>query len=933
MAPAQAGDAPQSAPSFKANIAEGNPNWTPVKGAWALQDRLLTVTATAPGESDSSKEGPGAVLLANNADWSDGIATLEKAGAVGDSYNLLLRAKDDNTAIQFGRSGPNLTLSVAHKGKVKTIATAGLRVRLPERLSVRLVGTSLRAYCNNTLVFVHVFATNAIPKRGKVGIQANQSGTRFTALEVAPAATRVPPTDGLLQHVNILQGTDSIFEFSHGNTLPLVGPPWGMTDWSPQTSGDNNTRWFYQYAVRKIVGFRATHQPSPWAGDYGNFMIMPETGPLVVGSEQRAADYDLAASVYRPDYLRITLPRYGVTAEITASERCGVFRITFDGAPAGRLLIDPAGESHLEIVGRRFQGFTKSHFANRAPDNYAMYFVGELDRDISRYGTFSGGAEPESERPTSGPRVGGYVEFDTAANPVVEVRMATSHISLKQALRNMQTETQGGFEAVRARTAAQWETNLQRIEMEGTDEQRRTFYTCLYRALKFPHRFYEVDAHGHNIHYSPYDGKLYEGVCYVDSGFWDTFRTQFPLYSIVYPERLGEIVAGWLNGFRESGWLPQWPSPGGFTGMVGTHADAMVADAMVKGIRGFDLQTAYAAIRKDAFGVGTSEQDGGRRGMQEYLALGYIPPKAANDWISAGLDFAYDDWCVAQAAKLLGETNDYQVLMGRAQNYRKNWDPQVGFMRAKNADGTWAESQFDEFAWGNGYVEGGPWQDSWAVQHDAAGLAELLGGQAALAAKMDKLFSLPPTFHFGGVRHVIHEMSEVVPLKMGQCALNNQPSFHIPYLYIPAGQPWKTEYWTRKACAELINSGPQGYPGDEDNGSMSSWYLLNAMGFYPLTPGHPSYVFTSPAITKAVIHLAEGKTFTIAAPGNGPQRIYVQRRKLNGKEVTNTWIAHQDIIAGGRLEVELGDKPNERVVKDDELPYSASNESPPRISK
>jgi predicted alpha-1,2-mannosidase len=740
----------------------------------------------------------------------------------------------------------------------------------------------------------------------------------------ADAPQLAPPLKSLLQYVNILQGTDSTQEFSHGSALPLVGTPWGMTDWSPQTNGDNSTLWFYQYSVRKILGFRATHQPSPWMGDHGNFMIMPETGPLVIGAKDRASDYDLKASVFRPDYLRIALPRYGVTTELTASERCGVFRMAFEGAREGRLLIEPAGESSVEIVGRRFQGFTRAHF-KEAPKNYATYFVGELDRDIRGYGTFSDGVGKALERSAQGTRIGGYVEFDTTDNPVVEVRIGTSHISLEQALRNLQTETQGGFEAVRARTAANWETHLKRIEMEGTDEQRRTFYTCLYRALKFPHRFHEVDAQGRNIHFSPWDGTLHEGVCYVDSGLWDTFRTQFPLYSIVYPEQLGEMVEGWLNAYREGGWLPQWPSPGGFGGMVGTHADAMIADAIVKGIPGFDVQTAYEALRKDAFVVG-SKGGGGRLGMKEYLELGYLPADTDRYWVSASLDFAYDDWCVAQAAKRLGKNDDYESLMQRSQNYRKSWDPRVGFMRAKKADGTWAEPKFDEFAWGNGYAEGGPWQCSWAVQHDAAGLAELLGGKAALAAKLDKMFASPPTSHPGGYRSRIHEMDEMVALKSGQWAQSNQPSYHHPYLYAAAGQPWKTEFWTRKGCAEFYHSGPQGYIGDEDTGSSASWYLLSSMGFYPLTPGHPSYVFTSPAITKAVIHLAGGKDFTISAPGNGAQNIYVQERKLNGKEITSTWISHQDIAAGGTLEMKLGDKPNKRVVKDDELPYSASRE-------
>ena len=355
--------------------------------------------------------------------------------------------------------------------------------------------------------------------------------------------------------------------------------------------------------------------------------------------------------------------------------------------------------------------------------------------------------------------------------------------------------------------------------------------------------------------------------------------------------------------------------------MVGTHADALIADALVKGIPGFDLPTAYEAIRHDAFAV-----RGGRQGQREYLALGYLPPKATGDCISAGLDYAYDDWCVAQAAKLLGKRADYRALMERSQNYRKQWDPHLGFMRAKNADGTWADPNFDEFAWGRGYCEGGPWQCSWAVQHDPLGLANLLGGKIAMVAKLDRLFAQPPTYHPGGYGGVIHEMREMAAVPFGQCALSNQPSFYIPFLYAAVGQPWKTEYWTRKACAELFNAGPQGYPGDEDNGSASSWYLLSAMGFYPLAPGHPSYVLTSPALAQTIIHFAPGRDFVVAAPGNGPRKIYVQRRRLNGQPVDRTWIAHREIAAGGVLEVDLDDRPNVRNISDAELPYSASRE-------
>jgi predicted alpha-1,2-mannosidase len=914
----------KQAVAFKASFAEGPVNWMEARGAWERRDGRLVVKTAVQGGGDERGRSSGAILFAGDGALRDAVVTLSKTTRDGDVFNLLGRAQDEDNCVQFGRRGRWIELSTVRGGHARVIGKVALPQDALERLTLRMVGNCVRAYHNDVLLFARAFERGDIPESGKFGIQANHVGAGFGALamEVVDGGV-VPAVDGLLRLVNTLQGTDSEEKFSHGNTLPLVGTPWSMTDWCPQTYGDNNTRWFYRPGVQKILGFRATHQPSPFMADYGNVLFMPQTGPLVVGPADRGSDYDLGTSIQRPDYLRVVLPRYGVTAELTASERCGVMRITYEGATEGRLLIDPAGESSVEFVGRRFQGFTRFR-SNPAPENYATYFVGELDRDVLRSGSFAGGTGKESDRPTSGMRVAGYLEFDTGVSPVVEVRIATSHISIEQAVLNLESETRGGFEAVRARTAQMWEEHLGRIVVEAGPEQMRTFYSCLYRALKFPHRFHELDSAGKMMHFSPFDGRVHDGPAYVDSGLWDTFRTQFPFLSVVYPERLGEIVEGWCNAYREGGWLPQWPSPGGTGGMVGTHSDAVIADAIVKGIPGFDVATAYAAIRHDAFDIGAGPSGGGRNSMQEYLALGYVPARSSRDWVSATLDFAYDDWCVAQAAKALGKDNDHAVLMRRAQNYRNLWDPEAGFMRSRNGDGTW-DGAFDEFAWGRGFCECSPWQGSWAVQHDAEGLSQLLGGRAALASKLDKLFSQPPVFHLGDHGGVIHEMREMAAVKMGQWAQNNQPAFHLPYLYAAAGQPWKTEYWTRRACAELYGSEPQhGYPGDEDNGSSASWYLLSALGFYPLTPGHPSYVVTSPAVRRAVIAVAGGKTFVISAAGNDDKAVFVRRRLLNGREHTRAWIGHAEIVHGGSMEVELADKPGERVLAGDDLPYSAS---------
>ena len=748
---------------------------------------------------------------------------------------------------------------------------------------------------------------------GPVAVTRAQSTPPTGDAAVPPAVT------GPLALVNIMQGTDSTGRFSHGNTLPLVSPPWSMTDWCVQNRGGIDEHWLYAAKEARFVGFRATHQPSPWWGDYGDFMVTPQTGAVALRAEDRACDYDPAATVMRPDYVRVRLDRYHVTAELTASERCGVLRLQFDPADkVGRLVFDLAGDGQFQVQGDRLAGFTRFHSLPAAGD-FACSFVGQLDRPITGGTTIGHGRQTGKGM--------AYVEFDVSKKPTVEVRFGTSYLGADQAWRNLNVETKGGFDAVRGRTAAAWAEKLGRITVGGGAEgDRATFYTCLYRAMKFPHKIYELNAAGKPVHYGMWDGRPHDGVAYTDSGLWDTFRTQMPFLSIAYPEQLGEIVNGWLNAYREGGWLPQWPSPGGFRGMVGSHADAMLADAMSKGIQGFDYETAYAALRHDAFALPPKGPNpGGREGMDDWLKLGYLPADSAQYWVSTSLDYAYDDWCVAQAAKITGQTADYRTLMRRAQNYRKLWDPSVKFMRARDAHGNFVRD-FDEFAWGGGYTEGGPWQSSWAVEQDVAGLADLAGGPAAFAGLLDHLFHQPPTFHPGAYGGVIHEMTEFAAVNMGQFAANNQPSFHIPYLYAAVGQPWKTEYWTRRACRELFNAGPDGYCGDEDNGSNASWYLLSSMGLYALTPGQPQYVLTSPVFTTVKIDLGHGKTFTVSAPDNSPDKVYVQSRTLDGKPDGNTWISQKQITSGGTVVDTMGDKPAERTVTPAELPYSAKTD-------
>ena len=722
---------------------------------------------------------------------------------------------------------------------------------------------------------------------------------------------------GLLDYVNILQGTDSQVDLSHGNTLPLVGAPWGMIDWSLE-NGDGS--WYFR-PNGTIDGFRATHQPSPWISDYGQFVLMPQRGELQLDAKARRSTYDTTTAILRPDYEKLELKKDGITAELTATERAAMFRLTYHEGQMGRLVLNACGPSQISIAGRTIRGVSRANQGGVVGD-FGSYFVIELDRDVSKSEVMvkdKANASPSGQ----GNNVAAYVEFQTSPNTPVELRVGTSLISSDQAEQNLKAETDGGFDAVHTRVQTNWESNLGEIQIEASEAQKKTFYSCLYHAQMFPHRLYEVDAAGKTVHYSPYDGQLHEGVLYGDIGLWDAFRTTFPLITILYPAQLNEILQGFVNASVEGGTLPEWPSPGYRDCMIGQHCAAIFADAVVKGQRNFDVAKAYGSLRKSAFeppATGVLV----RRGLADYVKLGYIPNGASTYAVSATLDYAYDDWCVAQIAQAENHPEDYKMLMARAQNYRLLWDPSVGFMRPKDTAGRWIEP-FDEFGWGGAYAEGGPWQCSFFVPHDTAGLASLAGGPNQLAAKLDEMLGLPPVFHKGGYGGIIHEMREMGIAKFGQYDQGNQPGFDSLYLFAAVGQPWQTEYWTRRVCAELFNSSATGFPGDEDNGSMASWYLLSSMGFYPLCPGTTQYVFTSPVFSKITLRLPENKAFVITATSNNEENVYVQKRQLNGKVDDQTWISHEDIIHGGQLNLEMGPNANIQPIPDRNLPYSTSH--------
>ena len=723
----------------------------------------------------------------------------------------------------------------------------------------------------------------------------------------------------LLDYVNPAQGTESVHTFSQGNTLPLVARPFAMTHWGPQTEEGNR---FYKPSARQIQGIRATHQPSPWIGDYGHFLLCPQSGDRLLGSWQRNSTFRPDETTLRPHYFKTVMRRYRTTVEFTPTERCALLRMHFPSGRPARLIVDLFdGACHIDVdgEGNGLSGYTRAN-SGGVPDNFALYFYIELDTPISDRGVFSDGQLLPAGT-TEGDGLGAFLEVESGGT--VTARIATSFISVEQAKQNLEREVgQRSFDAVLEESADTWANILNRIQIEGTtDRQMHTFYSCLYRAHLFPRAFYEYDESGQPHHFSPYDGKLHPGVLYADNGFWDTHRTVYPLLALLDPERLAEIVEGWVQAYREGGWFPKWTSPGYRACMIGTHLDAVVADAVVRGVTDFDVNTAYEGMLKNANEVGDEAGNYGRRGIRAFAELGWVPHDEVDHAAARTQDFAYNDFCVAQVAQYLGRQKDYETYRERAFYYKNTFNKETEFMQGRLRDGSW-EKPFDEFRWGGAYIEGSAWQCTWAVPHDAAGLMELFGGPEKTVEKIDRMLALPPRFEVGSYHSEIHEMTEMAAVDFGQYAHSNQPVHHVLYLYAYAGKAHQTQYWVRRVLEELY--APNMFCGDEDNGEMASWYIFSALGFYPFCPGHPSYVLGSPLFKKATIHLPNGNQLAIDAPNNGPNNPYVQWVMLNGEAHSAADLTHEHIMQGGTLEFTMTDQPVERSLADKDRPFSLS---------
>lgn len=731
-----------------------------------------------------------------------------------------------------------------------------------------------------------------------------------------------------VDYVNPLMGTDSNISLSNGNTYPAIALPWGMNFWMPQT-GKMGDGWAYTYHSEKIRGFKQTHQPSPWINDYGQFSIMPMTGSLKIDQDSRASWFSHKAEKATPYYYSVYLADYNMTTEITPTERCAYFRFTFPESKDAYVVIDAFDRgSYVKILPEqnKIVGYTTRN-SGGVPQNFKNYFVIEFDKPFTFNKVWANYRIVEEHLDLQSDHVGAAIGFKVKRGEQVHAKVASSFISMEQAYQNLKEIGDKSFAQVKDAAYKRWNDILGRIKVDDDNENRiATFYSCMYRSVLFPRNLSEIDVKGNTVHYSPYNGKTLPGYMFTDTGFWDTFRCLFPFVNLIYPSVGEKMQEGLLNAYLESGFFPEWASPGHRGCMVGNNSASIISDAFMKGITKVDAEKMYEGMIKGANSVHPRVQSTGRYGYDYYNKLGYVPYNVGiNESIARTLEYAYDDWCIYRMGQKLGRPEkEIEVYKNRSQNFRKVFDPEHKLMRGKNADGTF-QSPFNPFKWGDAFTEGNSWHYTWSVFHDIQGLVDLMGGKQEFVNMLDSVFKLPPVFddsYYGGV---IHEIREMQIVNMGNYAHGNQPIQHMIYLYNYAGAPWKAQYWLRETMNRLYMATPDGYCGDEDNGQTSAWYVFTALGFYPVCPGSNEYVLGAPYFNKVTVSLENGKKLEIVAPANSDTNRYIKTLNYNGKNYTKNYINHFDLIKGGRLLFDMDGKPNKnRGVKDSDFPYSFS---------
>jgi predicted alpha-1,2-mannosidase len=763
----------------------------------------------------------------------------------------------------------------------------------------------------------------------KWGIAWSLSLSLFCTSTVSAQKLNGKPIDPV-DLVNPLMGTDSKPSLSNGNTYPAIGLPWGMNMWTPQT-GKNGDGWQYTYAADKIRGLKQTHQPSPWMNDYGQFSLMPVTGKAAFDQEERASWFSHKSEKATPYYYSVYLADHDVTAELTPTERAAHFKFTFNKTDSAFVVLDAFDKgSEVQIIPEKNMviGYS-TRYSRGKLTNFKNYFVLVFDQPFDNYSTWEGKQRFKGKLKSTADQTGAILGFKVKdKTKPVQVRVASSFISAEQALLNLNELGNRSFDQVKADGRAIWNEKLGRLAVEGDNiDQMRTFYSTLYRTLFFPNKLYEINASGEKVHYSPYNGKVLPGYLFGGTGFWDTFRALYPFLNLMYPSINVEMQEGLKNAYLEGGFLPEWSSPGFADIMVGNNSASVVADAYIKGLRGYDINTLYEALKHGANNEGPMTAVG-RKGVAYYNQLGYVPYDVdINENAARTLEYAYDDFTIYQLAKALKKPKaDIELYAKRAQNYRNLFDPSTNLMRGKNKDGQF-QSPFNPLKWGDAFTEGNSWHYSWSVFHDIEGLIGLMGGDQQFNVMLDSVFTQKPDFddsYYGGT---IHEIREMQIANMGQYAHGNQPIQHMIYLYNYSAQPWKTQYWVRQVLDRMYQATPDGYCGDEDNGQTSAWYVFSSLGFYPVCPATDEYVLGAPLFAKTTLKLENGKIVEIIGNQASAQNFYVNDLKVNGKSYNKNWLSHQELLKGGTLSFDMTSKPNyNRGATKAAAPYSMTME-------
>lgn len=722
-----------------------------------------------------------------------------------------------------------------------------------------------------------------------------------------------------LKYINSFIGSTGAAESDYGGTIPSVAPPFAMTQWCAMTRENYISRNPYNYKDSTIIGFIGTHQPAIWMGDYGFVSFLPSSGEVKISPEQRAMPFQHNNEKASPYYYSVEMDSENggkIKTEMTSSLRCAIFNINFPEGKDNHVFVEASRKITDE---KEFEGFIKilpksneiigynsdRHSYMLGPDvpNFKGYFVIQFSKSFSQKGIWETKNLHDNTLELKADHLGAWVYFDTKQDETVQLKIATSFISIEQARENLNKEIPDwDFNKMVADNRADWQKYINRVKVEGgTEDQKTVFYTSLYRTLQYPRIFSEYGKY-----YSAYDGKIHKGVSYNDYSLWDTFRAQHPWLTLIAPEHVNPMIQSLLNMFDESGWMPKWPNPTFSNIMIGTHADAVVADAFVKNFRDYDLEKAYAAVYKNAM---TPPQNDSimywadrertklyeaRAGLTWYKEKGYVPADKTAESVSRTLEFAYDDYCVAQIAKGLGKTEDYNYFMGRSKNYKNVYNSETGFMAARNYDGSFLSeisSRIDESDQlvEEGITEGGKWTYLFCVMQDIDGLISLMGGDEKFTSMLDR------NFNDGHFQH------------------RNEPGHHFIYLYNYVGQPWKTQEKIWEHTPLNYRNAPDGLSGNDDCGQMSAWLTFSSLGFYPVCPGSGEYVVGSPLFEKIILDLPEpyNKNIIITARGVEEGKKYIKSLSIDGQPLDKPFISHKQLVSCDEIVFEMSEIPTD----------------------